>query len=321
MSFTKYLESKNLPKILINLDDYKKNLQADIFSLIFKPDHQLIEVRKNIVNIFEISKILLELAYPRSEELKMAIRTGEPKKVSHAHMVFRNWANFQEKRQLSDKIEMALFHYQTKLYGKEFSSEDADKIIDSAISESLAILEQMSHKINLAISRVSSWQNHQVLIEGLFPNKEWVINEAKIIIGENFKASFVYENTPIGFKIKNIEENEIPESMAKNFQDLIYKLSINPKYNRILTLYMNRPTSERRYYEIAKRDLSLGIEAALPHHVVLSNIMLNTEEDVWKVRLEEKYIHEHIKEGNFKQYNIVGDEAPIRWIERVNYEK
>lgn len=320
MSFMKYIENKTQTSIQIVMDEYKENLYADMASLILKPDNRLVEARKNIVNIKEIARTLSELAYPLSEEVKMAIRTGDPKRVNHAHMTFRRWANYHKPdRDLSDKIEIAMFQYQTKLYGKEFGPEEADDVAKSSLSESVAIIDQMAHNINLAISKIPKWQNHRIVIEAIYPEVGWVSSEAKVTVGESFQAIFVYEQTSTGFKAKLLtEEEEMPASLKNNMQDLMAKLRTNPKYNKILTLYMTRPISERRYFEIAKRDLSLGIESVLPSHITLATIPLPGDSDVWKVRVEEKYLQEYLYEGDVKQYKVIGEEAPMRWIERMS---
>lgn len=322
MSFTKYLESKAQPQILTVMDDYKEKLSADMSSLLMKPTDQMDEARKNIINIREVTRTLSELAYPLAEEFRMAVRTGDPKKVGHAHMTFRRWAKYSEaNRVLADKIETAMFQYQTKLYGKEFGADDADEVIKSSLGESQAVLDRMSHSIDLAISKIPTWHNHRVIIEAIYPEKGWIINEARVTVGEAFLASFVYEITSSGLKVKSVSEEEMPATLQVDMQALLNKLRSNPKYNRILTLYMTRPLSERRYFEIAKRDLALGIKAVLPNHVTLATVPLSGDSDVWKVRVEEKYLHEYLQEGDVKQYHIVGEEAPVRWIERMSNEK
>jgi hypothetical protein len=214
-----------------------------------------------------------------------------------------------------------MFQYQTKLYGREFNSEDADEVVKSSMGESQAILDQMAQKIELAISKIPSWRNHRVVIEAICPDKGWIVSEAKVTVGDAFIASFVYEHTSTGLKVGEIAEEDLPDSLKADMHALLAKLQKNPKYNKILTLYMTRPLSERRYFEIAKRDLALGITAVLPNHVTLATSPLPGNSDVWKIRVEEKYLREYLCEGDVKQYHVIGDEAPIRWIERMSNEK
>jgi len=315
----KYLENKAQTSILVVMDEYKEKLHADMASLMLKPDKQLVEARKNIVNIKEVARTLSELAYPLSDEFKMAIRTADPKRVNHAHMTFRRWADYHKPDQsLSDKIETAMFQYQAKLYGKDFGPEEADDVVKSLIAESTSIIDQMIHNINLAISKIPTWHEHKIVVEAICPEVGWVVSEAKISVGDAFQADFLYEHTSTGFKSKLLTEEELPGSLKNDMQDLLAKLRTNPKYNKILTLYMTRPLSERRYFEIAKRDLSLGIEAVLPSHITLANSPLPGNSDVWKVRVEEKYLKECLHEGDVKEYQVIGEEAPMRWIERMS---
>ena len=322
MSFMKYIESKVRPNIIIDTALYQEQLKADVASLLLKPDDKLIEARKNIIDINEMNHILSKISYPLMNELCMALRTGDVKKISHAHMVFRRWAEYcNHDQNLIDKVETAIFHYQIKLYGNEFGANDADKVVESSLAESHAILNKMSQNLNLMISSIPKWGNHKIIIEAISPDKDWIVNEAKVKIGDMFFVDFIYENTPLGFKIKNINETqELPQELKTDFQLLLNKLNQNSKYNKILTLYMNRPISDRRFFEIIKRDLSLGIKSALPSHIILSTSPLIENADVWKIKIEEKYLYEYLNEGNIKQYQIMED-APLKWIERINFEK
>lgn len=319
MSFIKYIENKTKSNIIIAMDEYKEKLYADMASLVIKPDEKITEALKNIVDTKELSMNLSELSYPFSNELEMAMRTGDPKRVNYAHSKFRKWSNCTNADHVfSDKIENTIFKYQSKLYSKEFGPTESDEVVKSSLAESTAILDQMSHSINLSISKMTNWNNHQILIEAISPKTGWIISEAKVTIGDSFQASFLYEKTPMGFKVKSLQEKEeLPTSLKEDINDLLTKLKNNPKYNNILTLYMTRPISERKYFEIIKRDLSLGIKIILPKHITLKTIPFSGEEnDVWKVRIEEKYIKESNKESN-KEYQLIAEETPIRWIERL----
>jgi len=319
MSFLKYIENKIKPNIIVSTDEYKEKLQADMASLVIKPDEKIIEAFKNIIDIKEFSINLSELSYPFSYELEMAVKTGDPKILNRAHSKFRKWSNYTDADQIfSNKIETTIFKYQSKLYSREFGPLESDEVLKSSLVESVSIIDQMSHNINLAISKIDNWNNHQILIEAIPPKTGWIISEAKITIGDSFKISFLYENTSIGFKIKSLQEKEeLPISMKENIQDLLTKLKNNPKYNKILTLYMTTPFSERKYFETIKRDLSLGIKTTLPKHVALKTIPFSYEEnDVWKVKIDEKYVKEFNKD--IKEYQFITDETPVLWIERLN---
>jgi hypothetical protein len=315
MSFTSYVESRSRTNIVIILDEYKEKLNADMSSLLLKPNDQISEVKKNILNLQEMSKLLSEVHYPLANELIMAIRTGDSRKVSHANSIFNRWA---ENNKNCDKIRLSLFEYCAKLYGNKFGPEEVDEITNCYLAESKLVLDQMAKNIDLAISKIPSWKSQEIVIEAICPENDWIVNESKVNVGKSY---FIYESTPLGYKVKNLFEDQAPLSLKISMQDLIDKLQSNPKYNKILTLYMSRPLSERKYFEIMKRDLSLGIKASIPNHVTLANLPTKNQSDIWKVRIEEKHLQEYLHEGDFVEYQIIANEAPIRWIERLNNEE
>jgi hypothetical protein len=313
MSFMNYLQTKNRkPSVTTSLEAYRERLSADVASLLIKPDAKLHEARKNLVNMRDFSRALSELHYPLAEEFRMAVRTGDPKKVSHAHMTFRKWAEYSRAdRDLTDQVETALFHYQTKLYGHEFNPDDADEVVKSALAESQAMLDRLAHNIELAIEKLPHWHGHPVVLEALCPEGGWVVEGAHVTVGEAFRAGFDYVYGPLGYRVENVKRDGLPASLLDDIKALVARLQQNPKYNKILTLYMARPISERRYFELAKRDVSLGISTVLPGHVKLSASPDHPDKDVWKVRVEDK----HLRESAPGEYHVIGDEAPIRWIE------
>lgn len=316
MSLKQYLESKSRPKISIVLDDYEEKLQADLSGLVIKPQN-LKEAKKNIVDIHEVSRILSELRYPVANEFCMAIKTGDAKKVHHAHMTFRKWTEYKKPPQkLIDRIESIMFQYQGNLFNETFDPNQADEVIKSSLSESRSILENLEKQIEIAISSLKHWGNYPVALHAISPDSGWVISEAKVVIGDSFVAEFKIQNTPLGLKISDFVKEEVPASLESDALALIDKLKNIPKYNRILSLYMTRPITDRRYFEMLKRDLSLGIKAALPRHVLLATQPFAEDQDVWKVKVEEKYLRENLCEGDYKEYYIIGDDAPLKWIEQ-----
>lgn len=319
MSFNKYLEIKSRPQISIVFDAYKEKLHADLSGLVLKPNQQLIEAKKNIIDILEVSKILSALQYPLKNEFIIAVRTGDPKKVHHAHMSFRKWTEYNHANKNSDQIEKILFQYEASLFDKQFSSEQADEVIKTSLAESKSILENLARQVDLAIDSMKSWGNHKVTIEAVIPENGWIISEATVIIGDSFTAKFALSPTLLGLKIGDLKkEDSIPSSLENDVLALMSKLTSNPKYNKILTLYMTRPITERRYFEMTKRDLSLGIKTVLPNHILLATMptIPAKETDIWKVRIEEKYLQEHLCEGDYKEYYIIGDDAPIKWLDQ-----
>lgn len=315
MSLLEYIKNKSRPQISIKMNAYREGVQADLASLVMRPNDKINEAKKHIVNLREVSKMLRELNYPLVNEFSMAIRTGDPKKVNRMHMAFRRWAEYQSTdKKLSDRIETIMFQYESNLFN-EFGSDQADEILKSATEESKAIMENLAQRIDLTISTIKKWGNHPVTIEAV-GEKDWTVSEVNVTIGDAYPVNFLIQLTPLGLKVGELQKNEsVPDSLEADAFALLGKLSSNPKYNKILTLYMTRPITDRRFFEISKRDLSLGRQTALPGHVILTTEPQG-DQDIWKVKIDEKHIFERLSEGNVKEYSIIGEEAPIKWIEQ-----
>lgn len=316
MSFLKYIEDKSNFKIKIKMDAYKENLYADLSALVIKPNDKISEAKKNIVNINEVSRILNELKYPFVDEFVMAIKTGNSKKIAKTYNSFRHWSE-DIKSDLIDQIELIILRYQKNLFDKFLDSNQIDEAVDSCVDESQVILDEISQKVDLAIKNLPNWKKHLVHIEAIYPKNGWVINQAKIIIDNKYEI--IAEKIVNKIEFSNLKN----ELMLPDITDLLNKLNKNSKYSNIVTLFMNRPIADRKYFETIKRDLSLGIKSVIPNNVSLLSTLVNDDNhtDVWKIKLEQRYIFEKLCEGDYREYSIIEDVAPVKWIERIPNEK
>lgn len=318
MSFMDYIKSRDTrTRAVVRLGDYEEKLSAEIGGLVLRPDHRLREARRNIVNLKEIGDAFSVLRYPFSEEFLIAIRTADTKKISHAHTKFRQWVGDNGSAAV-DSVETALFHYLSRLHDREFTPDDADAVQRTALAESRSLLERMANSVELAVSKIPSWKNHTIVVNAISPDKGWAVTQARVEIGDAFRLGFTYSENATGFIVSEVTPTEgFPPSLVEDFQSLLTLLRNSPKFNKIMTLYMVRPLTERRFFEMAQRDISLGIEAVLPGHVTLAeSVEWLPKSDIWKVRVDEKYLR-----ANGGQFTILGDEAPIKWIERLENEK
>lgn len=305
MSFREFVTSKKKPLITVSLAGYQEQLTADAASLLLRPEGKLQEARKQILNLREISQILAEIRYPLANEMVMALRTADAKKVSHAHLVFNKWLEFtQVDRKLTDQMQTAIFNFKSHLYGREFAPTDVDEIVKSSLSESTVVFQKLQQAVEFAVDKIPGWK-WPVHLEAIYPENSWVIQEAHVQIGE--KSAFNIAWTPFGVKITS------QISSLKEHELLANKLAQQTKRDKVQTLYLMRPKSDRRYFEMLKRDLALGIQAVLPNYCVLkTKADMDYTQDVWKIRIDERYL----KQESEDSYQIINEEAPIRWLER-----
>lgn len=304
MSYKKYVESKIKPKISLDLQNYRENLQANLAKFLFSSDEITNEIISHLVNIDEFLEYLSELKYPKSEEYIIALSSLNSKRISYVNSQFREWAKTKNiDKTIFNNIQKDVYYYQTKLHSNQLTAPDIDRIIDHACMQSKNILEKMSNNIQMAMEQIT-WKNYEVIIEAIYPKENIVVSEAQIKIGS---SHFLYEKTNIGFNVKECYD------LSENVKTLVDKLKGN-KYNPIVTLYMSRPISERDYYEDVKRNLCLGRRTVLSSNIQFVNQPRVLEGfDTWKIKLEKNYIIEKQQE-----YYGLKDDIPIKWIERIN---
>lgn len=309
MSLKKYIENKESNLISVNIDPYKNKLYADLSSLLLKPCYAKInEIKKKFINVEKLYQDLSEINYPYKDQLCIAVSSSNIEKIQNAQNRFKEF--YATKNNLHKQIESCLFDYQVTLISPDLQTEAVDNIFNSYLYEANQFLEELSQKIEFIISKMPTWKNYEINLEAQ-QSEDFHLNECKIKVGNQFYCEILCNLSE--FEI--IKEENAPEELKNNIKELIRQLKENPKYNHVINLYMARPFSERAFYEKLKTEISLGYKNSLPNSVFLTDAPLVSNMDLWKIKTEQKYVKKI--HGNFK---IIGDELPIKWIERVNDE-
>lgn len=320
MSFKRFLENRSKPSIAVSLDDYKEKIEQEIFGHIIVPKERMDEVYVYLLDRDQIENILTDLKYPQVSEFLMAISTRNPAKVRQAHNSLSEWfgdAHLESRSQ----IDEAMIAYRSLLYQTRTLDEyDAKKIIATLCKESQHNLDRIARQVELATERIRDWYNSELVIRAVPPSQGWVVSEAEVMVGQPPAMTFTYRQTPTGVEIHDVlDDGGFPPRQRQDYASLIAALQNKPKVSRFVTLYTVQPRSERYVYEAIKRDLALGIQATLPPQIILSeSIPQNESGDVWRVKLDSKYLREVLYEGDGRHYQLFTSDANIRWIDRVN---
>lgn len=291
MSLLKYIETKKL-NITISSDNYKEKLSADMAHLLINPN---LDIRKDAINIVQLEKYLNEINCPFKNELLMAVKTADVKKIAKMHNCFKGWHN---ENAVALKVEEMLYGYRASLYKEEINPQTVDQLVESYYSQSYELLEQ----IQSFLRRQLASENCSIIISPIFPSNGWVATEAQVDI-EGI-VSFVCDEK---MSIKDVQGESL---RSKKIMDKLLK---KENYG-VMTLYMNRDKSDKKYLESIKRDLSLGMSVVLPQNTILSERVVE-EGDVWKVKIDRKYLREFVDKNEIK-YSL-NEESPIRWLELI----
>ena len=323
MSFKKYMESKNQQKIIVDMEKYKENLHAELSSFVMKPNKNVFEVRKNFIDSEYFISIFSKINYPYQEKFIIALHSNDFVKITKEQDRFSIWVeSFCDDKLMSEEINEKVYKYQVNIEKPNLEFDEVDEIYKNYLKESESILNQMSQELKIAAEYTKNWNNHQISIEAIYPNENFVVCEAMITIGEVFNASFMYEKTPTGNIVKySIEEDNASDKLKNDIQNFILQLKNKPKHDKFVQLYVSVPVSETKKYENIKRDLALGIDSGLPNNIILSNKCFLSEGELWKIKIDKKFVQEFLCEGDFVQYKIISDNASVRSIEKVENEK
>jgi len=310
MSYKKYIEIKNQIKSEVSIEKYKEKLSENISALFLNPDPVVVEqVKKNLIDEFEIQTLLQEKLYPNQERLMIAIKTGDPKKVAAERKSFNEWS-FDRQDKLTEKIKNILLLYENGFYSNTITSKEIDSIVNSYTTQSLRKVNEIGSSIDLTIDKIK-WHNHNVLIEAIYPDQDFTPTEALVSVGSSYVKSFIVNL--VDNQITNIPNDQLPKKLKEDCDCLMENLFKNSKEKRIISLYFNTPINERKFIENIKKEIVLGVKQYLPYNTTLKKEATILEgQDAWKVTLDESNI-----KRNGDVFLVLSEDVAVKWIKRI----
>lgn len=308
MSFKKYAEYKEKIKTEFTIEDYKNKLKESLSSLAKRPNIvKMQELKDSIIDEIELSRLIEEVNYPHGEQLKSVLKTNVAK-ISEER---RKLINYLEGYENKNNINSSLLFYESIIYLDKISTKELDKILESYCSRALSTISELASRIDDVKEKIK-WHNYPISLEAIFPQKGFLLNEAMLKIGKIFTKKYI-----INLNSKEIneleDEQEVPQSLKEDSNNLTKNIFQELEKNQIAILYMSKPKSERIKLEEIKKQIVLGVKQFLPFNSNLFEQLVESNEDVWKVRIDLnklKKVNDH--------YVALTDDVPIKWIERIS---
>jgi hypothetical protein len=198
--------------------------------------------------------------------------------------------------------------------------ERIDDIIKISYNESVQNMQNYKNIIIEAIGRINNWNNSIIRIIAS-PATDYsnrltfeATNHAIISFGKQTYFSMSQDEGKIEIdEVLDADDEEFfPSSeIQSDYFNLINEIR-NPGVNskeKMLTLYTARPKSDRNFYLNSK---------TLPKNIFLTNDYdhaeglaadLGGERDIWKVRINSKYLTQTLS-GKIKYYQVTTKDAP-----------
>ncbi|RTK96622.1 MAG: hypothetical protein EKK64_03290 [Neisseriaceae bacterium] len=303
MSLKDYLKTKSEKQILISTQTFSEKLKADLSSLILKPSSEILEVKKNSINLFEASSFLKRIKFPLIIEFEIAVKSLNPKKMKKVRQFFSSWArnkNINKKEYF--KLESLMIQYEMNLYRDEIVPEQIDLALQSFLKESELTLLKFKNKLSECIEKFN-FERHSVRIDAL-ESDDFALNEVNVSIGEFLE--FTVDLRTSKYLIKNVSRNEISSKLHEKIDFFLEEISSN-NTTKFLTLYFE--SDEDDFLLNKKKELSLGFKTCIPNYFDFSTTPKEGN-NIWKIKTESKYLIEN--NSGF----ISIEDLPITWIEK-----
>lgn len=222
---------------------------------------------------------------------------------------------------------------------RHYTPQDADESLLYIVKNTRTNMEKIKQKIEYALSNIQ-WNGSSVtIIVGSPPStsslfkEDWFtsVSTAEVCVGHQMAwggvASFTFFLDEDGtYEVDDIldagDDDFFVDSKCEQDYFMLVRALKNPKSlqsNRVVTVYTARPVSDRaRYIDAVSVPSNIFVSNNYNHIEGLS-IDLSGNRDIWKIRIEERYLIKTVDTGMIKEYQIVGGgEVPIKSISLIH---
>lgn len=211
-------------------------------------------------------------------------------------------------------------------------NQDYKQSIDTILIDSEKAMNKIKSHIEQCISNIEEWNNSPILIEAKPSEDEYgisfsVADSAVVHVGSGkYPPYFSYFVLEDRIEVDDIleDEDEFPDLNTRlDYYNLINEIK-NPglsKKSKPLTLYTARPKEDRnRYFDAATLPMGIFLSNSYNHVEGLSRELSKDTRDIWRVRIDSKYVMMTMDSGSIKYYQVIKPNAPIISISPVDLD-
>ncbi len=334
MTYTTYLENKLNPDVEVNFKKYTVGLHQAIDKLLDHSEDQAARLMNYQIDLKEIDSALRQANYEGRDRLIQAILTKNQHRVKQAWDELYKWGRGPGKESFNAIYPVAreIYDYALHLGGyKKFSREDADKWTRQILASTTSNMEYIAKDIKDAIGGIE-WHGSKIKItpnESFDQESQWEDSSttADIHVGTGVNPPFfMYFKTSEGAFLDDVLDGgdrdffESPSEESDYFA-LVQKLRNPGETSSLITVYTARPVEDRKVYQDA-RDIppNLFVTTDIDRAEGIANDLTSKggPRDVWKLRIQSKYLLNTLDTGRIKDYQVIGSGVvPIKNISLV----
>lgn len=324
--------AENTQSIRVDLTNFKAIIQKEIDRLI---DHEADRVYKlKYAHTFNPS-VLLPFNYARKDILIKSVGTPE---FNREQAAFYNWGK-QTGLAYERPFRDAWYHLMNQNEVLNGVDENYEKyfheIQQKIIVETEQNMQRLVGILQQAVGRIASWHHSPILLEPVESYSETFTNRVNL---DGADSAHVYVGAHAGphgpkyamfsmfyldgkIEIDDVlESGEDEEFFDGNEDKADYYMLINElkkpgstSQGKVLTLFTARPKKDRDFFNAT---------TYLPHGIFLTSSFSDAdglaqdlpggERDIWKVRIDSKYLTMVLDQPGFKHYMVSKEHAPIQ---------
>lgn len=332
VTYKKFIENKLNNNISINenkLKQYYELLKQYVISILDHHNDNVERLKNFKLDINHITTLLNQIQYPYTKYLLQSLQGQNEDLIDNEEERFFNWYKNidHSKFNLAREVLKIIWDVKQIRGGLEKSSiEEEMKYVNEVYAKTQGAMVAIKKNIHDAISRIDNWGNSPISIDVYTPeikdmNLEPIQNaEINFISGEKFSPTFTM------FAGGTLEIDDILDAgdddffsspqQEQDYFNLIRELKKpgSTSVGKPITLYTARPIADRKIYENATE---------IPPNIFLANSYDHVEgiaadmgkRDIWKIRINDKYLLKTMDDGRTQYYQVVGTKpVPIRSI-------
>lgn len=328
MNWIKKISQANV-NIQIVMDRYVQSMSDYIYDLSYRSMSKAEQLKNFNLNRQLISQSLSQ--YPNFSVIENALNTNDMDAIDREFVPLTRWVRANS---MGNNVFQAYIHLRDYLESISpfiYSQQEAEQDIARLSKETYEKMKTLANMIQESANR-TQWSGSPVFIYPKEPSDEngtnWLVasEDANIYIGDNedgnspalevFLIDGKFTVPPEGI----VEDDDFfsnPDN-TRDYFNLIKEIN-NPgsssKSGKTLTLYTARPASDREMYMNATTVPGGIYLTSSENDAVGLSIDFGGKRDIWKVRIDDRYVQKMLDMPQFKHYQVMGrDPVPVKSI-------
>jgi len=330
-NFKLWLENS---QITITYDTLTKALNREAEKLI-----DSIHERKYQVSMFKPEPFFQEIktnlaTYPLIDNLLRALYAKNTRYIYDQMEKLRKWLfdqPYSQSEKMRDSARKIYTYLDTLEAGRESKEEDIHQLVNKTITGTKQNMEKIKQIIEGAISRISMWHDSPINVDAHYSeSQDGILFEpgdgAQIEVGKgDMSPSFTFFQIEGKIVIDDVLDGGDPDfftttELQSDYFNLVNELRKPGSTNisKTLTLYTARPTKDRNLYMNATTVPSIFLTNKESHAEDLARDLPGGKRDIWKIRIDSRYVTQTLDYQGIKEYQITTPNAPVKSIQLIS---